>query len=265
MADDGDRTWSSSMPEIYDRYLGSAVFQPHAVDLARRAAALQPSRVIELAAGTGVLTRALVAALPGTSITATDLNPSMVEHGASQVGGVAWQQADAMTLPFDDGSADLVVCQFGVMFFPDRRAAFREVGRVLAPGGSFLFNTWDVLEQNDFEVAVVDGLARAMPEDPPTFFARIPHGYTDVAEIRADLEAAGLRVDDISTVRLAGQAASAGVLAIGYCHGTPARFAIEASDSLDRVTAVVTEEMTARLGSGPVQGRLSAHVVTAHR
>jgi ubiquinone/menaquinone biosynthesis C-methylase UbiE len=132
------------MPVAYDRWLAPAVFQPSAVDLAQRAARLSPRRVLEIAAGTGVLTRELVASLPAAEITATDLNTAMVEFGSRQVPAAAWQVANALHLPFDDKQFDLVVCQFGVMFFPDKAAAFGEARRVLTaaagccltPGGT---------------------------------------------------------------------------------------------------------------------------------
>lgn len=133
------------MPVAYEQYLVPVVFRPFAEDLAARAAALNPGRVLELAAGTGVLTSVLLSAAPSVELTATDLNEAMVTFGSARAPGAVWRQADAQRLPFPDGGFDLVVCQFGVMFFPDRVAAFSEIRRVLAPGGRFLFNTWGPL------------------------------------------------------------------------------------------------------------------------
>src|SRR5712691_6526069 len=150
---DQDRLWAGSMPQAYDRWLAPAMFQPFAVDLARRAAGLAPRRVLEIAAGTALLTRELVSALPAAQVTATDLNAAMVEFGSRQVPRAAWRQADALGLPFDDQEFDLIVCQFGVMFFPDKPAAFREMRRVLAPGGRLLFSTWDAVQTHGFAAA----------------------------------------------------------------------------------------------------------------
>ena len=261
MVREADRRWEGSMPEVYDRCLGSAVFMPHAVDLATRARPLHSARVLELAAGTGIPSFQLKGTLPKASITATDLNQAMVDYGSSRTKGV-WQQADAQKLPYKDDSFDLVICQFGVMFFPDRRTAFREVARVLAPGGRFLFNTWDTVEQNDFAAALVAGLSEAFPEDPPTFMD-IPHGYADMDQVTADLRAGGMQLDDGVTVILTGHANSAAELATGFCQGTPLRMAIEARSDLDAATQVVTEEMTALLGEGRVDGALTALVVRA--
>ena len=264
-SEDVDRLWTNSMPETYDRFLGPAVFVPHAIDLARRAATLGASRLLEVAAGTGLLTRALVEALPVARITATDLNEAMVLYASARVEEVGWRQADAMALPFDDESFDLVVCQFGVMFFPDKRAAFREVAQVLAPEGRFLFNTWDVLERNDFAAGLAAGMAKAFPEGAPTFLVRIPHGYSNVDEVSSDLAAAGFTVDEVTTVTLTGHADSSAQLATGFCQGTPLRLEIEKRGSLAEVTSVIADEISARLGAGPLAGDLTAHVITARR
>src|SRR4051812_9506248 len=169
--------------------------EPFAADLAGRAAALAPSAVLEIAAGTGVVTRALAPKLsPGASYMVTDLNQPMLDYAASQQAAdsrITWRQADAMALPFENAAFDLVCCQFGAMFFPDRTAAYREAKRVLKPGGHFLFNVWDRIEENVFANDVTNALAEIFPNDPPRFLARTPHGYNDTALIRRDLEQAG--------------------------------------------------------------------------
>jgi SAM-dependent methyltransferase len=251
------------MPAAYDRWLGPTVFRPFAVDLARRAARLEPRRVLELAAGTGALTRELVTAVPAAEVTATDLSSAMVEFGSRQVPAAAWEQADALCLPYSDRQFDLVVCQFGVMFFPDRPAAFAEARRVLSPGGRLLFNTWDTVETHGFARALVAGLERAFPDDPPTFLAAVPHGYTDLRLVAADLLAGGLESVLVETVTLEGHADSAAAVAVGFCTGSPLRSAIEARADLTATTDVVKDEMTGRLGVGPVTARMTAHVVEA--
>ena len=260
---DESRQWVDSMPEAYERGLAPTVFRPFAVDLARRAAARSPRRVLELAAGTGTLTAELLGVLPSAAITATDLNLAMVEVGRRRAPGATWREADAMSLPFADASYDLVACQFGVMFFPDKRAAFAEVRRVLPAAGALLLNAWDTLDTHDFQAAVVAGLRRAFPQDPPTFLQSTPHGYTDVDVIVADMVAGGLQCETIQSVTLEGHAASAADVAIGYCRGTPLRAEIEARGVLATATAVVADELTQRLGSGAVTGRMTAHVIEA--
>jgi SAM-dependent methyltransferase len=260
-----DAVWSDSMPEVYDRCLGPALFQPFAVDLARRAAALKPSRVLELAAGTGVATAELVRALPSAAITATDLNPAMVAWAGERVPGPDWSTADAQRLDFADRAFDLVVCQFGVMFFPDQAAAVAEIGRVLVPGGAFVFTVWDTIEGSAFPSAVASALAAVLPVDPPDFLTRVPHGYADADRIRADVEAGGLQVAAIERVTLRGQAPSAQVLADGFCRGTPLRFALQARGSLEALTSEIGAELTRALGAGPVESDLLAITVTATR
>ncbi|MFF1717990.1 class I SAM-dependent methyltransferase [Streptomyces sviceus] len=251
------------MPGAYEQYLVPVIFRPFAEDLAARAAALNPGRVLELAAGTGVLTSHLLAAAPSVELTATDLNEAMVALGSTRAPGAVWRQADAQQLPFPDGGFDLVVCQFGVMFFPDRVEAFREINRVLAPGGRFLFNTWAPLETHAFEVALQAGLERAFPVDPPRFFPTVPHGYSDPAVVAADLAAAGFAVEDEQEVTLQGRAASTADLATGYLTGTPVRAAVEERGDGPAVRATVIEEMTTRLGPGPVTAPMTAYVFLA--
>src|SRR5215470_813598 len=180
MPSEQDRLWVGSMPEAYERWLAPSVFRPFAQDLARRAARLAPRKVLEIAAGTGVLTNELITVLPAADVTATDLNAAMVEFGSRQAPGAEWRQGDALDLPFNNDRFDLVACQFGVMFFPDKPAAFAEVRRVLAPGGALLLTTWGDVGTHGFAAALVAGLKRAYPEDPPTFVATVPHGYFDL-------------------------------------------------------------------------------------
>jgi len=260
-----DSSWLSSMPEMYDRCLGAAVFGPYAADLARRATALAPERVLELAAGTGVATGALVAALPDAAITATDLNPPMVSYAEARVPGPVWEVADAQQLPYPDDSFELVVCQFGVMFLPDRVAAYRGIHRVITDGGSFLFTTWDTLETHVVEAAVIDAMAELFPQNPPDFLRRVPHGYADQDQIRADVEDAGFDRVELERVGLTGHASSAATLAEGYCLGTPLRFELaERGDPAD-VVEPLAAALTARFGHGVVDVEMSALVVRAAR
>ena len=263
MADESSRVWADDMSAAYDEHLVPAVFQPYADDLVTRVARHQPRVVLELAAGTGVLTRAITTALPEAHVIATDLNVAMVEVGSANVPAATWQQADAMDLPFDDASVDLVACQFGVMFLPDHPAAYRGVARVLAPGGHFLFNSWSALATHEVETTVMAALADAFPDDPPTFLGRVPHGYHDSEQVRADLTAAGFVDIDVETVGLECRSPSAAALAKGYCGGTPLRAEIEARGDLDDAAALITRALESRFGPGPVVGRMAALVASA--
>lgn len=261
--------FNAEVARHYERYLVPLIFAPYATDLAARATALHPGAVLEVACGTGVVTRALADGLPRRcAVVATDLNPAMVRHG-EDIGTsapVTWRDADVMSLPFDDRSFDLVVCQFGVMFFPDRVAAYREIRRLLRPGGAFLFNVWNDIESNEFAAVVTEAVGALFPDDPPQFLRRTPHGHGRPAAIEADLAAAGFRSwtlderDDVST------AATPDLPAIAYCQGTPLRHEIEARGgpaSLAPATEAATRALRQRFGEGPISGRISAVVVTA--
>ena len=251
------------MPDAYDRWLVPVMFRPYAVALAQRVADLEPVRVLEVAAGTGVVTQKLLETLPHGTVTATDLNPAMVAIGSSRAPGASWQQADALELPFPDAAFELVLCQFGVMFFPDKPAAFRQARRVLTPTGRFLFTSWDSLQANTFAAALVDSLKRVFPENPPTFVAAVPHGYSDLAIITADLAEGGMQVLAAETLILQGRAESAADFARGLCTGSPLRFALEARGDLGQITETIAEDMEAQMGPGPVFGQLAAHVIEA--
>jgi SAM-dependent methyltransferase len=268
---DVDKVFAGSIPRLYEEYFVPLIFAPYATDLAGRVAVRKPLRVLELAAGTGVVTRALAAQLPApTEIVATDLNSGMLAT-AAQVGTsrpVQWQQADAMQLPFGEGEFDVVVCQFGVMFFPDKALAFAEARRVLRPGGAFLFNAWDRIEDNEFADVVTSALARLFPTDPPRFMARTPHGYHDRAAIEGDLRAGGFAASArIDTVAARSRAPSARHPAIAYCQGSPLRSEIEARDAarLGEATDFAAAAIERRFGAGPVDAKIQAHVVAVER
>ncbi|MEO8342513.1 MAG: methyltransferase domain-containing protein [Gallionella sp.] len=263
-----DRVFAGSIPQLYEQYLVPLIFEPYAADLAKRLASRRPARVLEIAAGTGVVTRQLAQALPsGTSIVATDLNQPMLDHAAA-VGTsrpVEWRQADAMQLPFQDGTFDAVVCQFGVMFFPEKSKAYSEARRVLRPGGVFIFNVWDRIEENEFADIVTTALASLFPDDPPLFMARTPHGYHDHRAIERDLADAGFIASPrIATLAVRSRATSSRVAAIAYCQGSPLRNEIEARDAsrLGEATDIAAEAIAKRFGRGAVDGKIQAHIVT---
>ncbi|WP_095081012.1 class I SAM-dependent methyltransferase [Mesorhizobium sophorae] len=264
-----DKVFAGSIPENYDRYMVPLIFEPFAADLARRAASLSPSAVLEIAAGTGVVTRALAPKLStSASYVVTDLNQPMLDYAASQQGPdsrIEWRQADALALPFEDAAFDLVCCQFGAMFFPDRTSGYREAKRVLKPGGHFLFNVWDRLEENVFANDVTNALARMFPNDPPRFMARTPHGYHDTALIRSELEDAGFSRVVIETRAEQSRASSPRLAAVAYCQGTPLRNEIEArgAGELEAATDSAASAIADRHGRGEIAAKIQAHVIMA--
>ena len=267
-----DQVFDGSIPEIYDELMVPLIFAAYATDLATRLqdrlGELDTGSVLEVAAGTGVLTREMADRLPGTiEITATDLNQPMLDR-AEVIGTsrpVRWQQADAMNLPFPDNSFDALACQFGAMFLPDKSAAFAEFRRVLRPGGLLAFNVWDAIDTNDFARIVTEALGDVFPDDPPMFMVRVPHGYHDEASIRADLAGGGFSLPaTIEAVDARSRAATAATAAIAYCKGTPLRNEIVARDAqrLEESVAHATAAIERIHGPIDVDGRIRALVVT---
>ena len=266
-----DKVFSGSIPKLYETYLVPLIFEPYAVDLANRLASRSLARVLEIAAGTGVVTRNLASALPeSVSIVATDLNQPMLDL-ASAIGTkrpVEWRQADAMQLPFPEATFDAVVCQFGAMFFPEKSKAFSQAHRVLRPGGVFIFNVWDRIEENEFADTVTTALESLFPKDPPRFLARTPHGYCDRAAIERDVARSEFAAPpQFATVAARSRAESPRVPAVAYCQGTPLRNEIEARDAsrLGEATDLAAEAIAQRFGRGAVDGKIQAHVVTIEK
>jgi ubiquinone/menaquinone biosynthesis C-methylase UbiE len=265
-----DKVFAGSIPEIYDQYLVPLIFEPYARDLAVRVAKANPKELLEIAAGTGVVTRALAAALPASvRMVVTDLNQPMLDRARSRQADsrIEWKQADALALPFADASFDAVICQFGAMFFPDKVQGYREARRVLKPDGRYIFNVWDRIEDNEFADVVTNALAVVFPDDPPRFLARTPHGHHDADQIRRDLSAAGFKEITIEVVEHRSKAASPRDPAVGFCQGTPLRSEIEARGAarLQEATDRAAEAIAQRFGTGAVDGRIRALVISAVR
>ena len=265
-----DTEFRGSIAGLYESYLVPLLFEPYAVELVKRLTSRDLSHItdlLEIAAGTGVVTRAMAAALPDSiSIVATDLNQAMLDQ-AFMIGTsrpIEWRSADAMQLPFANASFDAVICQFGAMFFPDKVKAFSEIRRVLRPGGLFLFTIWDRIKENEFADVVTTALESVFPQDPPRFLARTPHGYYDLQTIQQDLASGGFtQVAEMETVAARSVAATSRDVAIGYCQGSPLRNEIEArkAPSLDEVTDITTEAIAERFGREKPEGKISAHII----
>jgi len=266
---DTDKVFAGSIPKIYDEYLVPMIFSVYADDIARRVAARSPTALLEIAAGTGAVTRAVAAALPReVHYVATDLNEPMLAVAAQRQANddrIIWRQADAMALPFGDAEFDVVCCQFGAMFFPDRVRAYGEVKRVLKGDGTFVFNVWDRIEDNVLTHEATIALAKLFPDDPPRFMVRTPHGYYDKAVVRTDLERAGFRDIAIETRAEISRAPSPEYVALALCQGTPLRSEIEARDAskLQAATDLVAAAIRTRHGAGAVDGKIQAIVIEA--
>lgn len=263
-----DGQYTGSIPAFYDRYLGSVLFEPFAAVLAAQTKALAPTSVLETAAGTGILTRALAETLPETTtITATDLNQAMLDAAIAKLPSdrVTWQACNAMQLPFADGSFDCLVCQFGVMFFPSKIDAYSEARRVLAPGGTFLFSVWDRIETNPIPQIVADAVAALYPDDPPDFHRRTPYGHNDIPAISGQLRAAGFSGVEATVVTLPMTSPSARHSAVGGCQGSPLGAEVEARNptGLAAATDAVETALKTRFGDGPMASTMQAIVFAA--
>jgi ubiquinone/menaquinone biosynthesis C-methylase UbiE len=265
-----DAIFSSAIARFYERHFGPALFGPYAADIAGRLRDVPAGALLEVAAGTGIVTATLARdLLPTVAITATDLNQPMLDFAMTKPGldRVTWQQADAQSLPFPDARFDIVVCQFGVMFFPDRPRAHAEARRVLKPGGRYIFNVWDSLAHNPASDVVQRAVAGLYPAQPPRFIRRTPFGYHDPAVIRRDLQAAGFEDCTVETVAATWAAASARDPAIAFCQGSPMRAEIEAvdPDGPGRATDAAEAAILAHFGSGAPAFPTQAMVIEARR
>ena len=262
-----DEAFRHSTPELYDRYMSPLFFEPCAKIVADFAASFRAERILETAAGTGIVTRAIHHALPNASIVATDLNEEMLAHAAKRLHSdqVSFQTANAQSLPFDEESFDLVVCQFGIMFFPDRRKANREARRVLHPNGHYLVVTFDALDRNQVAKVVGEAVAALFPKHPPTYMEQGPFCYTDPLQLQADLLAGGFTKIEIQTLPASSRAAGAYEAAFGICQGGPFRSEIEKRDpqGLDRATDAAAEALRQFEGPNGLEAPMSAHFAIA--
>lgn len=267
---DTDILFAGSIPANYDRYMVPLLFRPYAELVAERVKALQPRRILETAAGTGIVTEELHRALPHAEIVATDLNAPMLEEAARRVGAenVQFRQADALALPFEDESFDLVVCQFGVMFFPDKIAGNLEARRVLRDGGNYVLVIWNSVDKNLATKVAGSAIADLFPpEDRGAFYERVPFRYHDTEVIRGDLETAGFTKIEFETVDLHSRAASAHDAAMGLVQSTPMRNELEMRGSgvLERATEAAIQALRQFEGAEGFDAPMSAHIVTATR
>lgn len=259
-----------SIPEYYDRYLGPALFEPYAADIVTRLAVTAPESVLELACGTGIVTRRLRDRLaPGVKLIATDLNDTMISYAARKFRpeeAVEWKQADATNLPFEEESFSAVVCQFGLMFVTDKERAFTEAYRVLKPGGTFLFNVWEAIEENDLPYLAHTTIARFFEHDPPRFY-ELPFSFHDRQEIGNLLAAAGFLDWQLSSLTLPSISPSAMDAAQGLIKGNPVIAAINERrpTAVPEIIAAVAAAIASRCGDAPARGQMRALVCSGVR
>lgn len=267
----GSSTFSGSVPRAYHAYLVPLIFEAYARDMVTRLAPTPKDRILELACGTGIVTRTILEALPTGSagnLTATDLNQAMIDVALGYVGTdprLKFQPVDACSIPFADRSFDAIACQFGVMFFPDKLKAMREARRVLAPGGRYIFNCWSSLGDNPIPQVVHETVGAMFHENPPTFLARLPYAYHDVREIERVTRAGGFTNVSVEEVEFPCTAPTAEAAARGFVEGTPLRGELgergvtDATAHWQRAAKALAE----RFGDRPCRSTMRAAVVTA--
>jgi ubiquinone/menaquinone biosynthesis C-methylase UbiE len=259
-----------SIPENYDRYLGSVLFDPFASDIVNRLDVSEGASVLELACGTGIVTRRLRdRLLHNVKLIATDLNEAMIAYAAGKFVPnelVEWKQADATNLPFADGSFDAVVCQFGLMFVPDKQMAFREAHRVLKPEGKFLFSVWDAIEENDLAYIAHKTISTFFENDPPNFY-EIPFSFHDPEAIKLLLAEVGFKEIELTLLKLRSICHSALEVATGLVKGNPVIVAINERNpsAVAKVISAVAEAVALHCGDLPVRGKMQAFVCSAIR
>lgn len=259
-----------SIPENYDRYLGPVLFEPYAKDLAERVNVPDGGSLLEVACGTGIVTRQLRDRLsPSVRIVATDLNEAMFKFASQKFRAnenIEWKPADALDLPFRDESFDAVVCQFGLMFFPDKQQGVNEAFRVLKPNGQFIVSVWDDIEHVDLAKAAEIVIKQFFPENPPDFYD-IPFSFHEPEKLRSLLTSAGFREIKIDVVAFPCVSASAQDAAHGLIHGNPVITAINERDpaKAPEVEAALAEKIAVQFGSAPVNARMQAIVCSGVR
>jgi SAM-dependent methyltransferase len=268
MTPEPNAVFSGSIPEVYERELGPLLFIPYAEDLGARVAALDPTTVLETACGTGISTRALLRHLPARArLVATDLQQAMIDVARRESADdprVEWRTADMVALPFDDGRFDVVATQFGMMFPPDRPAAFAEAHRVIRAGGAFVFNVWDSFDANPVAAVAERVIVELFPKDPPRFY-HTPWGFHDRGELAAITKGAGFRDPSIDVVRFDVERPNARTAARALVEGTPIYTQIveRGTVPVDRIVDTMERAFACEFGDAPLRTHIQALVITA--
>ncbi len=268
IAQQASLAFSGNIPANYDNYLGPLFFEPFATVVAERVRQLRPEALLEVACGTGRLTQYLPGVLPaGASILASDINPAMLAYAREALKkheNIRWDVVDAVSLPYQDAAFDLILSQFGVMFYSDRSKAFAEVYRTLKPGGAFVFTAWDQLEYNPAAQLTDETLRHFFPVETPAFY-QVPFSYHDEHRIRYDLAQAGFEQIRMEMLTLTGHADTAENAANGLLEGTPVHTAIVERDDalLPPMRKVLAEELALKFGPSKLRVPLQARLVVA--
>jgi len=257
--------FAGTIPANYEKYLGPFLFEPYALDLVSRLQDKKYNDILEIACGTGRVTKHLTSSVKYDTLTATDLNPDMISVAKEKANdsSIKWMQADAQELPFDDNSFDLVVIQFGVMFFPDKPKGLSEAYRVLRPGGKLIFNTWDKTENVPGIYEGRNVIESYFEGNPPKFYS-IPFSMHDEKELKELPINAGFKDVKVSLVKKEGYSPSTSDLATGIVEGNPIYLAITEKDPslVDKIKDHVSEVLKEKYGDS-IRVPLQAWIVEA--
>lgn len=262
--------FDGSIPGFYDTHLSPLFFQYYAADLSRRVSVPDEGAVLEVACGTGIATGHLCNALPrNVKIVATDLNEPMLEFARRKpisMDNVTFQQADAQHLPFENSAFDAVVCQFSLMFFPDKEAALKEAARVLKPGGLLAFSVWDSFDQNSIARITHETMVSYFDERPPGFML-VPFGFHAIDPIKAMLAGAGFQKMEITVLPTVIEYPDADDLAAGLVMGNPSIHEIRerANASAEEIVTALAEKIRKEFGQAPSRIPLQAIIFSARR
>lgn len=261
-------SFGGSIPEKYDKYLTPLFFEPYADDLISRIKGREYDSILELACGTGRVTMNLRREFPGSKLTATDINPDMLSVARKNVThpNVVWDTVDMQEIPFDDSSYDLIVCQFGVMFVPDKVKAFKEIYRVLKPGGRFVFNVWESFQRNLVSYHTDQVINSFFGEDP-VMFIQIPFSYHNKTEIGNHLQNGGFSDFSFDHVKREMDRINAGDASIGLIEGNPSINAINERkpELLDEIRMRLKATLAENFGDNPMKYSLEAIVCEAEK
>jgi ubiquinone/menaquinone biosynthesis C-methylase UbiE len=261
-------SFAGSVPQNYDKYLGPVLFEPYALDLVRRITGAK--NILEIACGTGRVTRHLLNALPPDGkLMATDLNAGMIEVAKSimQDGRIHWQVVDAQELPFENDSFDHIICQFGVMFFPDKAKAMAEAYRVLQPGGKYIFNVWDALEFNPRSAIIKTVMEELMGDEAPDFLKKGPYSWFDKDEITNLLKLTGFKEINLDVVYKTAYYETPGDLINGFVKGSPlSAYLAEQTDELrEKIVNGLMDRVRGEFGDSKLESPMQAIVCTASK
>lgn len=268
ISNDAVLNFNGSVPEVYETVLGNFIFEPFAVDIVNRISNKNAFNVLELAAGTGRVTKHLIHAFsPNAKIVASDISLPMMEKAKLVVSSqnLTWQQVDIADIPFSEGSFDVIVCQFGVMFLQDKLRAFSEIRRVLKLGGQLLFSTWACIEENPIWKISNQVATKFFGPAPAAIQKSGPFSICNAVDAEAQLHDAGFIHTKVEKQRITSSISSASLAAKGFIHGLPLKDIIikQNPEILSQIQEEMENSFADHFGNNPLTASFTAFVFEA--